>query len=140
MSTQGPFKIVILEDNDFYNNLLTRQLQNYTDAIAEDKGYEFEIQSFTNASDCIRNLKPDTDVAIVDYYLGESKNALDIIKVVKQKCPGCKVIVISQVKNMKTSFETVNEGAMTFIYKDRDALMQSCVLVEEILNERMRAA
>ncbi len=136
---QNQFKIIILEDNDFYNNLLTRQLQNYTDAIAEDKGYEIEIQSYTNASDCIRNLKPDTDVAIVDYYLGDSKNALDMLKVIKEKSPDCKVVVISQVRNIKTSFETLNEGAFTFIYKDRDALMNSCHLVEDVINERMRA-
>lgn len=135
---QSQFKIVILEDNDFYNHLLTRQLQNYTDAIAEDKGYEFDIQSYTNPSDCIRNLKPDTDVAILDYYLGDS-NGLDMLRVIKDKAPDCRVVIISQVKNMKTSFETLNEGAFTFIYKDRDALVQSCHLVEDIVNERRRA-
>jgi len=139
MSMQSRFKIVIVEDNEFYNNLLTRQLKNYTDEIARDKGFEFDIQSYTNASDCIRNLTPDTDIAIVDYYLGEGKNALDMLKIIQQKCPGCRVVVMSQVKNMKTSFETLNEGAYTFIYKDRDALMQSCYLVEDIINERRRA-
>lgn len=135
---QESFKIVILEDNDFYNHLLTRQLQSYTDAIAEDKGYAIEIQSYTTAADCIRNLKPDTDVVILDYYLGDS-NGLEVLKSIHEKSPGCKVIVMSQVKNMKTSFETLNAGAVTFIYKDRDALMQSCYVVEEIMNERMHA-
>jgi DNA-binding NtrC family response regulator len=86
----------------------------------------------------VRNLKPDTDVAILDYYLGDS-NGLDMLKVIKSKAPGCRVVIISQVKNMKTSFETLNEGAFTFIYKDRDALLQSCHLVEDIINERRRA-
>lgn len=135
----NPFKIVILEDNEFYNNLLTRQLQNYTNAIAEDKGYTIEIQSYTNAFDCLRNMKEDTDVALVDYYLGESKNGLDVLKLIKQKCPACRVVIMSQVKNMKTSFETLNEGAFTFIYKDRDALMEACHLVEDVLNERLSA-
>jgi len=139
MNTQRPFRIIILEDNEFYNNLLTRQLKNYTDAIAMDKGYDIDIESYTNASDCIRNLKPDTDVAILDYYLGDSKNAMDILKVIKQKSPNCKVVIISQVRNIKTSFETLNEGAYTFIYKDRDALMQACMFVEDILNERNAA-
>src|ERR1700747_1433542 len=115
MSTQTQFKIVVLEDNDFYNNLLTRQLQNYTGEIALDKGYRFDISSYTSSTDCLKNIQPDTDIAIVDYYLGESKNALDILKVIKQKCPNCKVIVISRVKNIKTSYETLNEGAFTFI-------------------------
>ncbi len=137
--SSNQFKIIVLEDNDFYNNLLTRQLKNYTDAIAEDKHCDVEIQSYTNASDCIRNLKSDTDVAIVDYYLGDSKNAIEILHEIKSKAPNCKVVIISQVRNMKTSFDTLNEGAYTFIFKDRDALMQSCHLVEDIMNERKRA-
>lgn len=135
----SPFRIVIVEDNEFYNHLLTRQLQNYTDAIAEDKGYVFDIQSYTNASDCLRNMKEDTDVALVDYYLGDSTNGLEIMKQIKEKSPGCRVVIISQVKNMKTSFETLNEGAFTFIYKDRDALLEACHLIEDVLNERIRA-
>jgi DNA-binding NtrC family response regulator len=83
-------------------------------------------------------MKEDTDVAIVDYYLGD-KNGLDVLRQIKQKCPGCRVVIMSQVKNMKTSFETLNEGAFTFIYKDRDALMEVSHLVEDVLNERLTA-
>ena len=53
-----------------------------------------------------------------------------------QKSPHCKVVVISRENNMKTSFQTLNEGAYTFIYKDRDALIESCYLVDEIIKER----
>lgn len=136
METNSEFKIVVLEDNDFYNNLLTRQLENYTGEIATDKGYKFEINSYTNATDCLKNIKSDTDIAFVDYYLGESKNGLDVLKIIKQKSPHCKVVVISRENNMKTSFQTLNEGAYTFIYKDRDALIESCYLVDEIIKER----
>ncbi len=138
MKTQNQFEIVVLEDNDFYNTVLTRQLQNYVGNIALDKGFEFNIHSYTNPTDCVKNLKPETDVAIVDYYLGDSKNASDIIKVIKQKCLDCKVIIISRVKNIKTSYQTLNEGAVSFIYKDRGALIQSCMLVEDIINQRLQ--
>lgn len=136
MKTKSEFKIVVLEDNDFYNNLLTRQLENYTWEITHDKGYVFDINSYTNATDCLKNLKPDTDIAFVDYYLGENKNALDVLKIIKQKSPKCKVVVISREKNMKTSYQTLNEGAYTFIYKDQGALIESCYLVDEIIKER----
>lgn len=136
MEPNSEFKIVVLEDNDFYNSLLTRQLENYTGEIAHDKGYKFEINSYTNATDCLKNIKQDTDIAFVDFYLGESKNGLDVLKIIKQKSPNCKVVVISRENNMKTSFQTLNEGAYTFIYKDRDALIESCYLVDEIIKER----
>lgn len=132
---QKQFKIVVLEDNEFYNNILTRQVKNYTDELAIAKGFSFNIDSYTNANDCIRNLKADTDIAIIDYYLGQSKNALDILKVIKEKCEHCKVIVISQFKNLKTYYQTLNEGAYHFIFKDREALAKSCVIIEDIINE-----
>ena len=140
MNSQNHFKIVVLEDSDFYNNLLTMQLRNYTSAIAADKHCSFDIQSYTNADDCMRNLSEDTDIAFVDYYLSENKTALDILKKIKQKCEDCKVVVISQIKNIKTSIQTIKEGAAEFISKDRFALTKSCYIVEDIINERLNPA
>lgn len=132
------FKIIVLEDNEFYNTILTRHLKNYTDEMEYGRDLSFDIESYTNAGDCLRNLKSDTDIAIVDYYLGESKNALDILKAIKAKCVNCKVIIISQFKNIKTYYQTLNEGAYHFIFKDRNALSKSCFTVEDIINESLR--
>lgn len=131
------FKIIVLEDNEFYNTILTRQLKNYTSEMELDNNYSFDIESYTNANDCLRNLKPETDIAIVDYYLGESKNALDILKAIKATCSNCKVIIISQFKNIKTYYQTLNEGAYHFIFKDRNALSKSCFAVEDIINQSL---
>ncbi|MDF2448400.1 MAG: putative two-component system response regulatory protein [Bacteroidota bacterium] len=136
MEVKHEFKIVVLEDNDFYNNLMTQQIQSYTDEIAHDKGYYFNILSFTNANDCLKNMDPQTDIAFIDFYLGENKNGLDVLKQIKQKSPDCKVVIISRESNLKTSMQTLNEGAYTFIMKDRDALMESCYLIDEIVKER----
>ncbi len=134
------FKIVVLEDNEFYNNILTRQLKNYTNEISFDKGYDFSIDSYTNAHDCLRNLKRDTDIAIIDYYLGESMNALEILKVIQDKCDHCKVIIISQFKNIKTYNQTLNQGAYHFIAKDQTALAKSCYIIEDIINDQLRSS
>jgi response regulator of citrate/malate metabolism len=132
------FKIVVLEDNEFYNTILTRQLKNYTDELESDKNCSVDIESYTSANDCIRNLKADTDIAIIDYYLGESKNALDILKVIREKCNHCKVVIISQFKNIKTYYETLNNGAYHFIFKDKQALAKSCYVIEDIINEGLK--
>lgn len=133
------FRIVVLEDNEFYNTILTRQLKSYTKEMSLWQGHSFDIESYTNANDCLRNLKEDTDIAIVDYYLGESMNASDILKVIKEKCRNCKVIIISQFKNLKTYYQTLNEGAYHFIFKDNKALSNSCFIIEDIINERLKA-
>lgn len=134
-SLRRQFKIVVLEDNEFYNTILTKHLKNFINELELGKEMSFDVESYTNANDCIRNLKPDTDIAIVDYYLGDNKNALDILKTIKEKCDHCKVIIISQFKNLKTYYQTLNEGAYHFIFKDRNALSKSCLTVEDIINE-----
>jgi DNA-binding NtrC family response regulator len=138
MKTQNHFNIVVLEDSEFYNNILSRKLQNHTSAIAFGKDFSFDIYSYTNINDCLCNLNSNTDIAFVDYYLGDSKNALHIIKKIKQKCSNCKIIIISQSKSIKASLQVINEGVYDFIYKDNTALMRSCYIVEKIIDERLR--
>ncbi|HKC67419.1 MAG TPA: response regulator [Bacteroidia bacterium] len=140
MKTQSHFKIVVLEDSEFYNNILSKKLHNYIKPISLDKEYSFDIQSYTNLNDCLYNLHADTDIAFVDFYLGDSKNALYVLKKIKQKCSNCKVVVISQSKSTATELQTINEGAVDFISKDNDALMRSCYIAEDIINERLNAA
>jgi DNA-binding NtrC family response regulator len=139
MKTKNHFRIVVLEDSEFYNNILSRKLQNYISAIAYDKEYSFDIDSYTNLNDCLYNLNTDTDIAFVDYYLGDSKNALYVLKKIKQKCSNCKVVIISQSKDSVLSFQIIKEGAVDFISKDNDALMRSCYIAEDIINEKLNA-
>jgi response regulator of citrate/malate metabolism len=129
------FRIVVLEDNEFYNRLLTKQLQNYTSIITAQKNYNFDILSYTSPVDCVTNFKPDTDIAFIDFYLGNSITGLEIIRKIKEVSPTCKVIIISQVRNAKTSFQTLAEGALEYIFKDKNALARSCFIVEDIINE-----
>jgi DNA-binding NarL/FixJ family response regulator len=139
MNTQNQFKIIILEDNKLYNTILSAQLQNHIEGLALDKGYSFDIQSYTHATDCLQNLKPDIEIAIVDYYLGGSENGLGVLKIINQKCPNCKVIIMSWDDNSKTSSQTLDAGACVFVHKDNTALMKICRLVEDIINERIRS-
>lgn len=131
------FRIVVLEDNEFYNRLLTKQLQNYTDIIAAQKNYDFEIASYIHAVDCLANLNKDTDIAFVDYYLGDI-TGLEIIKKIKEKSPDCKIIIISQVRNVKTTRSTIAEGALEYIFKDHNALARSCFILEDIINNSQK--
>jgi DNA-binding NarL/FixJ family response regulator len=127
------YRITVLEDNEFYNRLLSKQLKNYTDIISAQKNYDFEISSFMSPHDFLANLKEDTDIAFVDFYLG-SLTALEIITKIREKCRDCKIIVISQVRNPQSMYNTISLGALEFIYKDTAALARSCFIVEDIIN------
>jgi DNA-binding NtrC family response regulator len=130
------FQIVILEDNEFFNRLLTRNIQNFTEELGHDKNCEFEIQSFTNARDCLANIKPETDLAFIDYYL-DSTTALELLGKLKEKCEKCKIIIISQIDNLKTAYQTILEGAYEFIKKDQMALPRTNDIIEDLVSAKL---
>jgi len=133
-------RIAIVEDNPFYNNLLSRHLKAYLELMAEDYHFSLEIKSYTKPHTCLRNLKPDTDIVFLDYYLGDSVTGLEMMKKIREKCVGCKIIIISQVDSTQTSLIPMLEGASEFILKDQDALSKSCLIAEEIIRTRMQAS
>ncbi len=138
MKTQPHFKIVILEDNDFYNKLMTKYLNNYIQPIALIKAFTFEINSFTNYSDCARNFDNETTVVISDYYLNDGYSALNMIDLVRTRVSKCKVVVLSQIENMNTATRTLLEGACEFIHKDSKALEKSAYIIEEIIFQNLK--
>ncbi len=137
LKEQKTFRILVLEDSDFFNKMLTRQLEHYTTILGMEKNCKFEIVSYTSATDCLRNLKNDTDIAFVDYYLGDGINGADVVQEIKERCWDCKIIVMSQVKNLKTTSISLAEGAIDFIFKDSNALPKSCFILEDIVNSSL---
>lgn len=126
------FRIVVLEDSEFFNDLLTKQLEQYTGMLAMERNCLFEIHSYTSPADFIRNLKNDTDIAFVDYYLGNGVTGLDILKKIRQKCWDCKVVILSQARNIKTAAISRSVGVTDFIFKDVNALPRSCFIIDDL--------
>lgn len=133
MIAQKQIKIVVLEDSEFYNSVLTRQLENFTEEFSLLNNIHFSIQSYTHSEDCIRNLKEDVDIVFSDYYLGNSITASDILKHMKEKCSLCKFVVLSQTEDEFIIEKLLSDGAFAVLHKDKDALSKSCLVIEEIL-------
>ncbi len=132
------YKIVVAEDNEFYNKLITRNIKKYIGQLALIRGFTFEVKSFTTFGDYARNLESDTDIVITDYYLNDGYNAMDVIDSVKRKAYLCKIIVLSQMQTINTAVCTLLEGACEFIYKDKKAIEKSCYIVEEIISHYLK--
>jgi len=135
---KNKFTIVVLDDNAFYNDILTKRIKSYTDMLsfAFNKDYKFDLQSYTSATDCIRNLKKDTDIFFIDYFLDNKINASDLLAKIQNKCWHCKVVVISNTKSIGAILQVLEEDTITFIYKDEDAFSKSCMIVDEIVSSR----
>lgn len=127
-------KIAVLDDSSFYNRIVSKQLESYTSALAMDRNFNFTINSYAHADDFLRNLKPDVNIAFIDYYLGNGVTGVEVMKSIHQKCDDCKVVIISQARNKLSAVDTILEGASAFIYKDKSALAKSCFFVEHYTN------
>ncbi len=129
-------KIAVLDDSDFYNRIITKQLESYTQGLSIEKNFDFNIESYAHADDFIRNLKDDIDIAFVDYYLGSGVTGFDVLQIINKKCKHCKVVIISQARNELTTIKTLSNGASAFILKDKNALAKTCFFVEHEINKK----
>ncbi|HVD99902.1 MAG TPA: response regulator [Cytophagaceae bacterium] len=131
MNDRKLVKILVMEDNEMYNSLLTKKLQLYTESLSLDTNFTFEINSFTSLPDFIKNLKEDADVVFLDYFLVKNITALDILTKIKQVCKKCKIFVISRTNDTEIINKIFEKGIDDFIFKDKYALAHSCFLLKK---------
>ena len=135
MENNNQFRIIVLDDNEFYNRILSKEIRSYTDMLkfAFEKKIEFDIQSYISAIDCFASIHPETDLVFMDYFLDNKINATDLFQSIKKKCPKCKVVILSQTKTIGQVLEMFSEEPIQFIYKDENALSKSCMVVNDLV-------
>jgi response regulator of citrate/malate metabolism len=133
MKDKKVMKIVVMEDNEMYNALLTKKIQLYTDSLSVDTSIEFKIFSYISLGDCIRNLKEDIDIIFLDYFLVKNITALDIFKKIKETCKHCKIFIISRTQDTDIISKAFKRGVDDFIFKDKYALAYSCYLIKKVV-------
>lgn len=137
MGTMPFFKIVVLEDDDFYNKLLSRYLKTALSELGIVKGFGLEVKSYTSLVDCTLNFDNDTILMFTDYYLKDRQSASNIIDFVNSRPSACKIVVISQIQNLQTEFSSLLKGAIDFIKKDKQTFYQCRDIAESVITEKM---
>lgn len=107
---QRPFKIFVVEDDDWYNRLLVHHLSLNPD---------YEIESFTTGRGCLDNLHKNPDVITLDYRLPDMQG-LEILKKIKSENEEIQVVVISEQEDIEVVVELLKFGAYDYIVKSRD--------------------
>jgi DNA-binding NtrC family response regulator len=105
-----PFKIFVVEDDDWYNRLLVHNLSLIPD---------YEIETFATGRDCIKNLNKEPDVVTLDYRLPDMKG-LDVLKEIKEINEDIQVILISEQDDIEVVVELLKHGAYDYIVKSSD--------------------
>ncbi len=107
---EKPFKIFVVEDNEWYNRLLVHHLSLNPD---------YEIESYTTGKECIGNLHKSPDVITLDYRLPDMKG-LEILKQIKAENEDIQVILISEQSEIEVVVELLKYGAYDYIVKSED--------------------
>ena len=122
--TEKPFKIFIVEDNEWYNRLLVHTLSLNPD---------FEIRNFFNGKDFLKHLHESPDIVTLDYRLPDF-TGLDLLKRIKDENSDIQVVLISEQEDIDTVVNLLKEGAYDYITKSGDIKDRLLNTVKNIRN------
>ena len=110
MTSEKPFKIFVVEDDEWYNKLLVHHLSLIPD---------YEIHSFQTGKDCLSHLNMHPEVITLDYRLPDMKG-MDVLKQIKEINDEIQVILISEQDDISVVVDLLREGAYDYIVKSND--------------------
>jgi CheY-like chemotaxis protein len=131
--------VLVVEDNKYYNNLLSTALKQSIRTIQKKVKYKLVLQSYTDSQKCINKIKSselleNDTIAFVDYYLGDGINGSHIIKLLKEHGSDVMAILLSQSKAVE---ERSNQTRYDFfVVKDSSALALCCLYLEQFVNNK----
>jgi DNA-binding NarL/FixJ family response regulator len=121
MKKISPYPIFLVEDNKVY----LKTLKIYLHAHLK---FNIRIHTFSNGEECLRNLKLDPAIIVLDYFLNDKiKNArsgIEILKKIKMTNPEVKVVILSAQDNIKVATDTMKYGAFDYISKNENAFIR----------------
>lgn len=122
MQNQKDPLIFIVEDNQVYNKLVVSYL----------KSKKFErIESFLTGEDCLNNIYKKPDIIIQDYLL-DGINGIDVLKATKRVHPEVEFIFLSGQDSVDVAINTMKFGAYDYIVKDQMALKKMADKITKI--------
>ncbi|HXD93290.1 MAG TPA: sigma-54 dependent transcriptional regulator, partial [Bacteroidia bacterium] len=105
-----PFTIYIVEDNEWFNQLLVHNLSLNPD---------YQVRGFYTAKDFLKHLDDSPDVVTLDYRLPDMDGA-EVLSKIKTHNSTIEVLVISAQDNIETAVELLKHGASDYIVKEKD--------------------
>ncbi len=87
------------------------------------KNSSFDVAVFENGEDCVKALRSQPDIAVLDYHLtdvGDDSimNGLDVLDKIKQHSPNTKVIMLSSQDKIEVAVKCLKKGASDYVIKD----------------------
>lgn len=132
-------KIILIEDNEFYNNIFAEKLRFYLDHLMKDWAFTYQLDTYTEANRGIASLHYDTDLVFLDFYLDNNQTALQMMDKIKERCPLSEVVVLSQHVFFTTKLLSLLQGAKACYSKEESTFFKSCTITERLIKNRLNA-
>jgi DNA-binding NtrC family response regulator len=104
------FRIFIVEDDEWYGELLSYHLSLNPDNV---------IEVFRSGKEVLQNLYKQPHLITLDYSLPDI-NGSALLRKIKQQTPDVPVVIISGQNDIATAVELLKNGAHDYLVKDND--------------------
>lgn len=109
-------KVFVVDDDD----MMAMALEDYL-----TRNTLHEIHIFTTGEECIKNLRLQPDIIILDYNLNsvqkEAANGMKILEAIKKLNRDIPVILFSSQDAYSVALQSINRGATQYVIKDEHA-------------------
>ena len=122
MTVALPFKIFVIEDNEWYGELLVHRLS---------QNPNHSVFRFTTARACLEQLGEQPDFITLDYSLPDAKGE-EVLRQIRERVPGTEVIVISGQEDVRTAVNMLQQGAYDYLVKDENTLDRLWNIVSKV--------
>ncbi len=116
MSRKMVKKIFVVDDDE----MMAMALEDY---LTYNTLHEIHI--YKTGEECIRNLRMQPDIIILDYNLNsiqkEAANGLKILEAIKKLNRDIPVIIFSSQDAYSVALQSINSGATQYVIKDEKA-------------------
>ena len=123
---ESNLKIIILDDDLFFGNLLRNFLLN--------QGYKL-IELFQDEFKCLESINQGLSIVILDHNLKNS-NGFDVMKKIKQKNSKAIIIYLSGQEYMHIAVKAIRLGAIDYIEKNSNYFFQLKQLIDQIMTKK----
>jgi CheY-like chemotaxis protein len=113
--------VLIVEDNEYYNNLIFNALQQSIHFFKKKLKYKLILHSFTHSSECIekiesRKFTENDVVAFVDHKMDNGVSGAQIIKLLKKVNSNTLAVLLSPSKSVEE--RSIQNNYDFFVVKD----------------------
>jgi hypothetical protein len=131
--------VLLVEDNGYYNKLISRALMEKIRTIRMKWDFKFVFHSFTEAAKCSLKVKSigfesSDSIAFIDYYLGTDTNGAQVIKMLKEQSFLSTIVLMSQ--SIVAKEETYAGSYDYFIQKDQYTPALCCLYLEQYVDSK----